>query len=148
MMSENRTSEVVRAELQMVEGRLRTFELLVAALEDDQLLLSFSVTADRLAGAISGLRAMAESDRRAEQAAGEAAEMLYLLQNLMPDFTEKRRGLSFVLRRGLIPALRNRRYALKQGLAALEPSPGPEPTDLLERVARIARLDLLFRRTA
>lgn len=125
-MSENRTPEVVRAELEAVEERLRIFERLVAVLENDQFLLGASATVDALVAAIPGLAAMGEAgDRRAEQAVEEAVEVLSSLRASLEKFAGRRQGLSFILRRGLIPALQNRRYALQQKLAALQP-PQPE----------------------
>ena len=142
-MSE-RTIEQVRAEIETVEARLEVFEWLVEALENNQLLLSASAVADAAAAALPGLRVMAgDGDRRAEEAAEDASEILRRLQGFLPDFAERRRCLSFVLRRGLIPSLYNRRYALQQGLAKLQ-LPEPEAVGLLERVVQAAQSVLSF----
>ena len=144
MTTENRTPETVRAELRTAEERLRIFERLVATLENDQLLLGASITMDTLAAAIPELAAMGENgDRRAEQAAEEAVEVLSSLRPSLEKFVEKRRGVSFILRRGLVPSLQNRRYALQQRLAALE-SVEPEAVGLFERVVQAAQNALSF----
>jgi len=127
------------AELQAVEERLRVFERLVKALENEQLLLGTGVVIDALAAAIPHLAEMGESgDRRAAQAADEALEIFSSLRTFLEKFVETRQGLSFILRRGLIPALRNRRFALEQALAAEAP-PEPEAAGLFERVIQAAR---------
>lgn len=137
-------SERTIEEVREVEERLRIFERLVVALENDQLLLGASATMDALSAAIPELATMGEAgDRRAEQAAGEAVEVLSSLRASLGTFVEKRRGISFALRRGLIPALQNRRYALQQKLAALEPA--EQEASLLERAAKAARESLALR---
>jgi len=143
-MSETRTAEAVWAELGEVEERLRLFERLVKTLEDDQLLLGASATLDALAGAAPRLAAMGDAgDRRAEQAAAEAVEVLSSLRTSLERFVEKRRGLSFVLRQGLIPALRNRRCELRQ-MGSVPKPPEPEAVGPFKRAFQAARNALSF----
>jgi len=133
-------------ELREVEERLQVLERLAEALDGGQLPLGASVVMDALAAAIPHLAEMGESgDRRAGQAATEAAEILVSLRTALGKFVERRRSVSFILRRGLIPALRNRRFALQQELASEAP-PEPRAAGLLRKVARVVRLDLLFGR--
>ena len=136
-MSE-RTIGMVRAELHLIESQICPLEELVGVLDDGRLLLDTSIIMDRLVAAYPVLKVLAEAgDRRAGQAIEEGEVILLLLQEFLPGFGEKRRGLSFALRRGLIPSLRNRRHALQQELAALEP---PEPrAGFLGRLLRPAR---------
>jgi len=140
-MSENRTTETVRAELRLVRKRINAFQTLVSQSEHmDMGVRYFTDVVDKITP--DGLRGTFSDTTSAFQVADALGGVQDFLRR-SPDLVWCLQSLSSGTQ-GLLRELYEQEDNLEQELAALQPPLEPEAVGLVERVAQAAQNALSF----